>query len=218
MQASRRRRSIWWWFWTYFVVNTSDITLFSHVIIGIDHGREGVMATTPEWFVVWRRDVPRAQVGRELRQQHPSDLLSGAGTSQELRSRDVPAPDNKSLGCCCRSSLPTVINPLNISLVWGIFGHYSDWSYSIYVKYVKLVVGIREYVKEVEVNADLRHREVWHWCRCVAPDEAQGIWPFVKEKLSIIVVLNQDEWQKTIRSEKLFDNSICHHVWCWVKF
>ena len=35
-------------------------------------------------------------VGRELRQQHPSDLLSGAG---------------KSRGCCCRNSLPTVINP-----------------------------------------------------------------------------------------------------------
>ena len=31
----------------------------------------------------------------------------------ELRSRDVPAPDNKSLGCCCRNSLPTVINPLS---------------------------------------------------------------------------------------------------------
>ena len=26
-------------------------------------------------------------------------------------SRDVPAPDNKSLGCCCRNSRPTVINP-----------------------------------------------------------------------------------------------------------
>ena len=50
-------------------------------------------------------------VGRELRQQHPSDLLSGAGTSRERSSRDVPAPDNKSLGCCCRNSLPTVINP-----------------------------------------------------------------------------------------------------------
>ena len=34
-----------------------------------------------------------------------------AGTSLELRSRDVPAPDNKSLGCCCRNSLPTVVNP-----------------------------------------------------------------------------------------------------------
>ena len=41
-------------------------------------------------------------VGRELRQQHPSDLLSCAGTSRERRSRDVP-PDNK--------SRPTVINP-----------------------------------------------------------------------------------------------------------
>ena len=30
-------------------------------------------------------------VGRELRQQHPSDLLSGAGTSRERSSRDVPA-------------------------------------------------------------------------------------------------------------------------------
>ena len=28
-----------------------------------------------------------------------------------VRSRDVPAPDNKSLGCCCRNSRPTVINP-----------------------------------------------------------------------------------------------------------
>ena len=50
-------------------------------------------------------------VGRELRQQHPSYLLSGAGTSRERSSRDVPAPDNKKLGCCCRNSLPTVINP-----------------------------------------------------------------------------------------------------------
>ena len=30
-------------------------------------------------------------VGRELRQQHPSDLLSGAGTSRERSSRDVLA-------------------------------------------------------------------------------------------------------------------------------
>ena len=30
-------------------------------------------------------------VGKELRQQHLSDLLSGAGTPLELRSRDVPA-------------------------------------------------------------------------------------------------------------------------------
>ena len=31
----------------FFVVNTCNITLFSHVIIGIDHGRSGVTATTP---------------------------------------------------------------------------------------------------------------------------------------------------------------------------
>ena len=60
MEASRRRRSIWWWFWTYFVVNTCNITLFSHVIIGIDHGRSGVTATTPSWFVV-RRGRPSDQ-------------------------------------------------------------------------------------------------------------------------------------------------------------
>ena len=40
-------------------------------------------------------------VGRELRQHHPSDLLSGAGTPRERSSR----------GCCCRNSRPTVINP-----------------------------------------------------------------------------------------------------------
>ena len=30
-----------------FVVNTFDTTFFSHVIIGVDHGRERVTATTP---------------------------------------------------------------------------------------------------------------------------------------------------------------------------
>ena len=29
-----------------------------------------------------------------------------------LHSRDVPATDNKSLGCCCHNSLPTMINSL----------------------------------------------------------------------------------------------------------
>ena len=95
MEASRRRRSIWWWFWTYFVVNTFHATLFSNVIIGIDHGRSGVTATTPSWFVVRR---------------------------QELRSRDVPALDNKSLGCCCRNSRPTVINPLNTVYIIDVRG------------------------------------------------------------------------------------------------
>ena len=63
--------------------------------------------------MIWYRDIFKGliTVGRELRQQHPRDLLSGAGTSLELRSRDVPAPDNKSHGCCCRNSRPTVINP-----------------------------------------------------------------------------------------------------------
>ena len=37
-----------------FFVNTCNITLFSRVIIGIDHGRSGVTATTPSWFVVRR--------------------------------------------------------------------------------------------------------------------------------------------------------------------
>ena len=82
MEASRRRRSIWWWFWTYFVANTLDTTLFSHVIIEIDHGRSELTATTPSWFVT-----------------------SPVETSLELRSQDVPAPDNKSLGCCRRDPL-----------------------------------------------------------------------------------------------------------------
>ena len=43
-------------------------------------------------------------IEKKLRQQHPSDLLSGAATS--LRSQDVPAPDNKSLKCYCHNSLP----------------------------------------------------------------------------------------------------------------
>ena len=38
-----------------------------------------------------------------------------AGTSLELQSQDVPAPDNKSLGCCRHNSLPPVINPLNLT-------------------------------------------------------------------------------------------------------
>ena len=41
-------------------------------------------------------------VRRELRQQHPSDLLTGAGTSRERSSRDVPAGQQ----------ITSVINPL----------------------------------------------------------------------------------------------------------
>ena len=54
MEASVQRYSMWLWFWMYFVLNTFDTKLFSHVIIRIDHGWSGVMATTPLWFVVRR--------------------------------------------------------------------------------------------------------------------------------------------------------------------
>ena len=65
-------------------------------------------------------------------QQHPSDLLSGAGTSRE-RS--------------CRNSLPTVINPLIISCnksnwlfhqtchIYRMKFQFSNTSYFIYVHY-----------------------------------------------------------------------------------
>ena len=49
--------------------------------------------------------------GMELRQQHPRDLLSGAGMSLQSRSRDVPASDSNPRGCWYRISRPTVINP-----------------------------------------------------------------------------------------------------------
>ena len=49
-------------------------------------------------------------VGRELQQQHPSDLLSAAGRP-ESAAQGTSLPDNKSQGCCCRNSRPTVINP-----------------------------------------------------------------------------------------------------------
>ena len=122
MEASRRRRSIWWWFWTYFVVNTCNITFFSHVIIGIDYGRSGVTATTPSWLVV-------------------------------RRGRPSSAPDNKSLGCCCRNSPPTVINPLSKPMspeqyhikamqmiFWNIFSYKNFYiSIKISLKCVSLV-------------------------------------------------------------------------------
>ena len=44
-------------------------------------------------------------VRRELQQQHPSVLSSGAGTSQEMSPSD-----NTSRGCCCHTSLSTMIN------------------------------------------------------------------------------------------------------------
>ena len=49
-------------------------------------------------------------VGRELRHKHPSDLLSGAGTSRERSSRDVPAGP---------WSIP-IITWLN-NVVWNVF-------------------------------------------------------------------------------------------------
>ena len=49
-------------------------------------------------------------VWRELRQQHPSDLLSGAGRPESCALGTSP-PDNKSRGSCCRNSLQSVINP-----------------------------------------------------------------------------------------------------------
>ena len=63
------------------------------------------------WIILWRyRLKGLITVGRELRQQHPRDLLSGAGTSESSTRRTSP-PDNKSRGCCCRNSRPTVMNP-----------------------------------------------------------------------------------------------------------
>ena len=52
----------------------------------------------PAW--IWVKGL--IMVGPELWQQHPSDLLLGAGTSP---------PDNKSWGCCCHNSRPTMIDP-----------------------------------------------------------------------------------------------------------
>ena len=50
---------------------------------------------------------------------HCRDLLSG-GTSPELHSRDGPASDHKSLGCC-RNSHTTVINPLRIVTICPVW-------------------------------------------------------------------------------------------------
>ena len=61
----------------------------------------------------------------------------------QLRSRDVPAPDNKSRGCCCRNSLPTVINPLsmprgpyNNTLLWTLVNKKIQHRFSGMVKYI----------------------------------------------------------------------------------
>ena len=62
----------------YFVVSTCNITLFSHVIIRIDHGRS---ATTPVWFVVRRRDVPRAQLLASIVTSSDASLLNDGSCS-----------------------------------------------------------------------------------------------------------------------------------------
>ena len=130
MEASRWRCSIWWWFWAYFVINTFHTTLFSHVIIGIDHGRLGVTATTPEWFVVRR--------GR------PSSVL---------------APDNKSLGCCCRNSLPTVINPLNTNPITFLSLIYI-YKYNINIFYHWGSINI-QYLLDQATNHVLTTEDAW---------------------------------------------------------
>ena len=65
------------------------------LVVDIDVTEDGSLLN-----ILWFQGL--MTVGREVRQQHPSDLLSGARTS---------LPDNKSRGCCCRNSWPTVINP-----------------------------------------------------------------------------------------------------------
>ena len=54
MDAVRQRHLILWRFWKFFVITFFNTNLFSHVIIGIDHGWSGVMTTTPSWYVVWQ--------------------------------------------------------------------------------------------------------------------------------------------------------------------
>ena len=71
-------------FLTYFVVNTCNITLFSHGIIGIDHGRSGVTATTPWWFVV-RRGRPSScalETSRRRTTNHSGVVNCALGTSR----------------------------------------------------------------------------------------------------------------------------------------
>ena len=75
----------------YLVINKIDTTLFSDVIIEIDHGRSG------------------GSYGNNILM-----ICYPAGAPLELRFWDVPAPDNKSLGCCCCNTLLTAINPLII--------------------------------------------------------------------------------------------------------
>ena len=49
-------------------------------------------------------------VGREPRQQHPSDVLSGEGNSDSA-ARGTSPPESALWGCCWHNSRQTVINP-----------------------------------------------------------------------------------------------------------
>ena len=84
----------------------------------------GLVTPTPGLWPIETDALCLITVVRELRQQHPRELLFRAGTlpraqpttpswfvvQHRLRSRDVP-PGNKSRGCCWRNSRSTVINP-----------------------------------------------------------------------------------------------------------
>ena len=53
---------VWEWISSFIPHYVMDAITYPCWDWGIDHGREGVTATTPEWFVARRRDVPRAQL------------------------------------------------------------------------------------------------------------------------------------------------------------
>ena len=80
----------------------------------------------------------------------------------ELRSRDVPAPDNKSLGGCCRNSLPIVINPLrNISL-WMFYAFRMGGCYTWLNLYMLCRIGFREGPFQCTCETFLSHTKKMH--------------------------------------------------------
>ena len=81
--------------YTHLNIHTECISSRANTIVSVRS-----MHTMTTFPYMWIKGL--VTVGWELRQQHPSDLLSGVGTSP---------PDNKSRGCCWRYSRPTVINP-----------------------------------------------------------------------------------------------------------
>ena len=68
-------------------------TRFNRRLLQFKHSPEDGTCTVIIYNILLKGMI---MVGRELRQQHPSDLLS--------------PPDNKSRWCWCRNTLPTVIN------------------------------------------------------------------------------------------------------------